>query len=78
MIKRHNHFKIGINDPELLHYRSGKSKSIFVNVQILACNHLKLLYLNHVSVLIAYLKVTGVVSCCQAGKFYLENEPVLR
>ena len=33
MVKRHNHFKIGINDPELLHYRSGKSKFIFVNVQ---------------------------------------------
>ena len=35
MVKRHNHFIIGINDPELLHYRSGKSKSksIFVNVQ---------------------------------------------
>ena len=33
VVKRHNHFKIGINDPELLHYRSGKSKFIFVNVQ---------------------------------------------
>ena len=29
----HNHFKIGVNDPELLHYRSGKSKSIFAEVQ---------------------------------------------
>ena len=33
VVKRHNHFKIGTNDPELLHYRSGKSKFIFVNVQ---------------------------------------------
>ena len=33
VVKRHNHIKIGINDPELLHYRSGKSKSTFVNVQ---------------------------------------------
>ena len=42
MVKGHNHFKIGINDPELLHYRSGKSKSIFVNAQYLACNHLNM------------------------------------
>ena len=33
MVKRHNHFKIRTNDPELLHYRSGKSKSVFVNVK---------------------------------------------
>ena len=33
MVKRHNHFKIGINGQELLHYRSGESKSIFVDVQ---------------------------------------------
>ena len=39
MVKHHNHFKIGINDLELLHYRSGKSKSIFVS-KILVCNHL--------------------------------------
>ena len=25
MVKHHNHFKIRINGPELLHYRSGKS-----------------------------------------------------
>ena len=33
MVKHHNHFKIGINNLELLHYRSGKSKSIFVDIQ---------------------------------------------
>ena len=34
MVKYHNHFKIGIIiDPELPHYRSGKSKSILVDVQ---------------------------------------------
>ena len=33
VVELHNHFKIGINDPELLHYRSGRSKSIFVDVQ---------------------------------------------
>ena len=29
MVERHNHFKIGINDLELLYYRFGKSKSLF-------------------------------------------------
>ena len=33
VVKCHNHFKMRINDPQLLHYRSGKSKSIFMNVQ---------------------------------------------
>ena len=33
MVKCHNHLNNGINDPELLHFRSGKSKSIFMNVQ---------------------------------------------
>ena len=33
VVKRHNHFKMRINDPQLLHYRSGKSKSIYMNVQ---------------------------------------------
>ena len=33
VVKRHNQFKTGINDPELLHCRSGKSKFIFASVQ---------------------------------------------
>ena len=33
VVKRHNHFKIGINDLELPRYRSGKSKFIFADIQ---------------------------------------------
>ena len=32
-VKCHNHFKIEINGQELLHYRSGELRSIFVDVQ---------------------------------------------